>query len=375
MAAAPMPRLFCIPATAAPIVGDQTRTVGLVSRRTLGPRALGVVHCERESLIFPYVVRVFGGLSVSPSAYYSVMAAVLAPFESALDEIVRERREVDAAEAAWLAKVADYTVSGAWAADGFLSASAALQQLCHMTRPAAAATVRLAVKIAKLPEMAAAFGAGEVSRAHVHVVARAYTRERAAELDQHMGTFATLARHATPDDVRDSVAYVTDAIDGDGGARTDDEIYEKRKLHSSSTMDGVRGSWFLDVEGGKIVNAALDAQMQTAHLSDERRSTGQRRADALVDICRYALAFGEHPPSATKRRRGVPNASILIDIRMFEPTHTDVVADIRSEFASGGRLSLSTIERMLCDCDISRVIMDGPSEVLDLGRSTRTPSD
>ena len=140
-------------------------------------------------------------------------------------------------------------------------------------------------------------------------------------------------------------------------------------------MDGVRGSCFLDGEGGKIVNDALDAQMETAHLDDERRTVAQRRADALVDICRYSLAFGEHPPSASKRRRGVPNALMVIDIRMFEPTHTDLVAGIRSEFASGGRLSQSTIERMLCDCDISRVIMDGPSEILDLGRSTRTPSD
>jgi hypothetical protein len=140
-------------------------------------------------------------------------------------------------------------------------------------------------------------------------------------------------------------------------------------------MDGVRGSWFLDAEGGQIVNDALDAQMQTAHTDDERRTVAQRRADALVDICRYSLAFGKHPVGASKRRRGVPNALAVIDIRMFEQTHTAFVAEIRSEYASGGRLSQSTIERLLCDCDISRIIMDGPSEILDLGRSTRTPSD
>ena len=37
-----------------------------------------------------------------PSAYDLVVVAALEPFESALDEIVRERRELDAAEAAWL---------------------------------------------------------------------------------------------------------------------------------------------------------------------------------------------------------------------------------------------------------------------------------
>jgi hypothetical protein len=110
-------------------------------------------------------VRVFGGLGVSPSAYDSVVVAALEPFESALDEIVRERRELDAAEAAWLSKVGEYARSGAWAADGFLSASAALQHHCRMRRPVAGATVRWAVKLAQIPATAAAFAAGDISRA------------------------------------------------------------------------------------------------------------------------------------------------------------------------------------------------------------------
>jgi hypothetical protein len=184
-----------------------------------------------------------------------------------------------------------------------------------------------------------------------------------------------LARNATPAELHKAVVRITDTIDGDGGAANDDDIYEKRKLHSSVTMDGVRGSWFLDPEGGMTVNAALDAQMETARILDDPRTPAQRRADALVDICRFALTFGEHPPRAAKRRRGVPNALALIDIRMFEQTRAGFVAEIRAEYATGGRLSQATIDRLLCDCDVSRVVMDGPSDVLDLGRSTRTPSD
>ena len=91
-------------------------------------------------------------------------------------------KQLDAAEAAWLAKVADYAVSGGWAADNYLSAAAAIGDHCHLTRTAASAAVRLAVKLLQLPELAAAFAAGDTSRAHVEVVARAYTRPRAAEL-------------------------------------------------------------------------------------------------------------------------------------------------------------------------------------------------
>ena len=303
------------------------------------------------------------------------MATAIAPFESALEEIVRERKQVDAAEAAWLAKVAGYAVSGGWAADNYLSAAAAIGDHCHLTRAAATAAVRLAVKLLQLPELAAAYAAGETSRAHVEVVSRAYTRVRAAEFDHHQDVLTLLAVNATPKDLYQAVTRISDAIDGDGGSANDDAIYEKRKLHSSRTMDGVRGSWFLDMEAGETVNAALDAQMETARILDDPRSPAQRRADALVDICRFSLTFGEHPPSATKRRRGVPNALAVVDIRMFERTRGVFVANIRAEYASGGMLSQATIERLLCDCEVSRVIMDGPSEVLDLGRSTRTPSD
>ena len=36
------------------------------------------------------------------------------------------------------------------------------------------------------------------------------------------------------------------------------------------------------------------------------------------------------------------------------------------------RLSTATLRRITCDCSISRVITDGPSRVLDVGRATRS---
>ena len=69
-----------------------------------------------------------------------------------------------------------------------------------------------------------------------------------------------------------TIRNVTDAVDGDGGASSDEEIYAKRSLHSSATMGGVRGDWFLDPEGGDIVNVALAAQMETASVPDDPRT-------------------------------------------------------------------------------------------------------
>jgi hypothetical protein len=303
------------------------------------------------------------------------MVASVSLYESRLEEIVRRRREIDAFEAEWLTLIGEYDRSGEWQSDGHGSAAAAVRAACRMTAGEARSTVRLAKRLQHLPHTAAAFADGSISRAHAVVIARAYTSRRAEALEEFERIFANTAGNVDADDLRNVICKVTDAIDGDGGASSDDDIYARRSLHSSATMGGVRGDWFLDPEGGDIVNTALAAQMETASLPDDPRTLQQRRADALVDICRLSLASDHHPSSAPKRRRGIPNALAVIDIRMFEAQHPALVANIRSEIAYAGRISRATLERMACDWDISRVVMDGPSEVLDLGRSTRIPSD
>ena len=287
------------------------------------------------------------------------MVAALESFESAIDELVRERREIDALEANWLAKVADYTSSGQWQGDGYLNAASALRDRCHMTPANARASVRLARKLGHLPAIAAAFRSGEISRGHASVVAGAYTQERAAELDGIEGILAEAARHVNPDDL---------------SRASDEAIHARRRLHSSLTMGGVVGKWFLDPEGGETVHTALDAQIETDKLPGDTRTPAQRRADAFVEICRRSLASDAHPESASTRRRGLPHISAVVDIRAYESTHPDLVADIRAEAAHVGRLSQATIERLMCECEITRTIMDGPTEIIDVGRATRTPS-
>jgi hypothetical protein len=50
----------------------------------------------------------------------------------------------------------------------------------------------------------------------------------------------------------------------------------------------------------------------------------------------------------------------------------ELAALVRAEVRDGQGLSQATLQRIACDCEISRVITDGPSKVLDVGRATRT---
>src|SRR4051812_1223876 len=63
--------------------------------------------------------------------------------------LAKQRREVDAIEAQWLANLAEFDRSGDWAIDGFLSAAAALASTCRMDPGVARHYVELARSLAR----------------------------------------------------------------------------------------------------------------------------------------------------------------------------------------------------------------------------------
>jgi hypothetical protein len=111
----------------------------------------------------------------------------------ALEHLAELRRHIDAFEAEWPALVAEYDRSGEWHS-GFLTAAAAIGHACRINRGHASAHVSLARKLSALPEMKRAFSGGEISRAHVQVIADAYTPERTDALEPLEPQFVDAAR-------------------------------------------------------------------------------------------------------------------------------------------------------------------------------------
>jgi hypothetical protein len=107
--------------------------------------------------------------------------------------------------------------------------------------------------------------------------------------------------------------------------------------------------------------------MERDLLRGETRSRAQRRADALVNLCRRALDAGALGSS----RRVRPHFTAVVDVAELENRAPQLVADVRSEAAHTGHLSRATLERLTCDCDITRVVTDGRSQVIDVGRATK----
>ena len=309
------------------------------------------------------------------------MFDALTELEHAIDKVAAEVLPVDVERMCRLADrveflrvraIGAFDRSAVWQDDGSLSAAAALRVRCRMSQGHAHRAVALARKVEQLPATAEAFAAGEISRAHAEIIADGYTPERAEMIAGIEGELVDYARIAEPRELRAAVRRVTDAFDGDGGASTDEHEREKNRVRLS-TLNG-RGvlAGDLDAESTEIVATALDAEIMALGFEDGAPAMPQRRAEALVSVCRQYLAA--HDDGSTGGRRGLPHLSVVADIGAITGITDDLLAAVRAEAAHAGRLSRSTLERIACDCKVSRILTDGPSQVIDVGRATRTIS-
>ena len=288
-----------------------------------------------------------------------------------LAEITEEQRDLEARLAAWLKKVAAYDRSGDWAADGFLNAASALRAVCRIDQGVARGHVELARKLEDLPQVAAAFERGEISSRHAAVVANAYTPERAGAIADVETELVDFARQHLPKQLGGVVRYLINAIDGDGGAVSDEALFERRRHHMSTTLDGmVTYDGICDPETGAIHNAAINAEMARDRVERDPRTPAQRRFDALTNLLRRSLDRGELGETRNVR----PHVTVVVDLDELPGNTPEFTANVRTESRHNGHLSAATLERLTCDCDISRVITTGRSEILNVGRATRNPS-
>ena len=211
-----------------------------------------------------------------------------------------------------LRAVGRYDSSCDWAAAGFVSTASALRSKTRCTPGAAHRAVRLARKLDQLPETAAAFAAGAITREHAAVIAAPYTPERAEMLDGIEKELVDFARIGTPIELRDVVKRYTDAFDGDDGAGEDAKQQKLNKMTVSPTLGGrgiLNGSF--DPEVTDLIQTALDAEMESLRNSGETRDTPALRAEAFESICRQYLA-GRYDTGA--RGRGQTHVSAVWDI-------------------------------------------------------------
>src|SRR2546422_8919223 len=175
--------------------------------------------------------------------------------------------------------------SGEYAADGALSVIAWLKWRCKLSGGAAAERVGIARQLERLPRTGEAFARGDLGYQHVAMIARTAEHVGAGAVRKAESSLLQAAKTHDPGQFAGITKDLEHRIDPEGALAEANRAYERRYLHVGEAQDGlVRVDGLLDTEGGATLRAALNAHMMPG--KDDDRTPGQRRADALVEICR-----------------------------------------------------------------------------------------
>ncbi len=253
---------------------------------------------------------------------------------------------------------------------------------------------RLAVWLRGYPDFAAAFSAGDLSRAHVHQLRQLdnpHTRRHLAEAQHYL---VEAAQRCSWDDFLAVCRYWSLTFDPDG--REPREQCAARSLSYRIDADGmISGRFRLDPLAGTAVTSAVEQQAQRLFRADTEsdsndRTASQRRADALVEL----VARGAQHPDQ-------PLPAPLVHIVMSQKVAEDALARLASDATEGcaldspGPVDSSQLPLQFDDVDQRCELIDGTpihphfalaalatatlrrmvfgpnGEILDLGRKAR----
>jgi hypothetical protein len=277
--------------------------------------------------------------------------------------------------------------TGAIRDDGASSTTAWVAQQTGRSRREASRTTRLSGALHDMPATAAALAAGEVGPESADTIARAAQDGRLGTPAEVEATLLPIAAEG-PDRLRSQVRRLTQQADGAAMLRDERQQHARRRFTLTQRDDGM---WHpggqLTAEVGNKFRTLLDALDDADPADtpeDQRRRPDQRLADALERSVDIGLDLGALPTVGGIAR---PHVSVLVDVATFDADLTDdadaetdrpvppdhpVWADLPgADTAWGGALSPQTARRICCDAGVSRVVMAGPSQVLDVGRETR----
>ena len=274
-------------------------------------------------------------------------------------ELIRRRQKINQDEfefsvlAAQFARTDEYDWQGADSPISWLKAN------CHMSGAAACDRICAGEQADRLGQSARALAAGEIGFAHFALIA--HTSAAVGErLDEN-----ALLRQARKHGIarfRDDCYHAKHAADPQGCANEEAQGVEARSLSITPNEDGtVHVDATLDKVGGAAVVTALEPLAKRAGKADDRRHD-RRMADALVDLSMRALDNGLVP------QRAHLQVTASLETLLGLPG----AAGATMEFSLP--ISAKAVERIACDCAVTRIVLGSESTVIDVGRAKRTIS-
>jgi hypothetical protein len=208
-----------------------------------------------------------------------------------------------------------------------------------------------------------AFAGAEIDRPRVAMLLAA-SRVSPAHFKRDEAMLVETASSQSMAGTHQAIEYWKQQVDREAAAADREHLYRRRHLHVSPALGGmIRVDGELDPVGGNTVLLALRSLADPSNLqAGDPRTPGQRRADALIELCADHLSHGEVSETGGSRANMVVTVSLdVLQGRAVGPC----------ELEDGTVISAETARRIACDAGVSRVLTQGESEILDVGRTTR----
>jgi len=279
------------------------------------------------------------------------------------EELVRLRHVVDLLELEFARLSGRFSETDEWDGGGFLSPIHWIRVNCHLGGGAAADPITVGQQLAELPLSAAALEEGGIGFSHLALIAR--TSEAVTDGPRSLDEGRLLAKglELTVSQFRKACQHERHAADPNGFAEEERQAAEERTLTMSSFEDGglfLKGVF--DPVGGAAIRNALEPLARKSGRDDERRRE-QRLADALVELAGHALDSGAIPDRGSQR----PHLQVTASLETLLGRMGAPAADLELSLP----ISSKCVERIACDCNVTRILLDADSMVIDVGRSKR----
>ena len=273
--------------------------------------------------------------------------------------IVDLERQLTRLECVLSQAVRAFDVAGEWAPAGAKNATAWLSSTCRMPKSVARAQLRRGRALGELPLAASAWAEGEITGAHLDVLAKVRTEVTQEALWRDEALLVHQARELRFEPFVGVVAYWAQLADPDGADEADMARRARRDVYLTPSISGMYlGQMTLDPISGEIVATELErigtelfeadwarAQVELGReprLEDLARTSAQRRADALVEMATRSRS------APAEGRRPQPLFSVLVG---YESLYGRI-----SELSRGTVISPGSLLAYLEEADFERAV-------------------
>jgi hypothetical protein len=286
------------------------------------------------------------------------------PNDALKDTVLLAKRLIDRTTAELACLIAELDARGLTEIDEGLSTTSWLRDRCRMSHRDASGTVTTARALVSMPTVTDAALQGRIPPRSLQILSQARDRHP-EEFPDHEEVFAEVAGYLNVADVKRAVAHWEQQVDYARALEDAEDDRDQRELFFTQSY---QGRWDMygrfGIADGTVIATALRGFVQASFLDpSDTRAMPQRLADAEVSIHRFWL---DH--------------NTTVETSGGEKPHITVVVDYMTLTGRSGRLperdghviDPATIRQWACDSGVVRIVTDGDSIPIDVGRRTRT---